>query len=226
MEDRPVIEAINITKRYDGKEVLKNINLTVKRGEIVLIRGPSGAGKTTLLNILGCMDTPTAGKLYIDGEDTGQMNQKQLANLRLHKIGFIFQEHNLIENLTVEENILLPMKLAHRKDAKERTRELMQTFGIEHIRHKKPGKISGGEKQRAAIARALANEPEVILADEPTASLDEGNFVTVLQMFRKINSEVGTTIVISSHEPVVGTYTDKKYVFKNGSLVEVENENI
>ena len=200
MEREVLIQAEKLSKKYDGTYVLKDIDLTVKKGDFILIEGRSGAGKTTLLNILGCMDRPTQGTLYIDGKDTSKMTQRQLADLRLHKIGFIFQEHNLIDNLTVEENIMLPMKIARRRDAKHRARQLMENFGITYIAHKKPDAISGGEKQRAAIARAMANEPDILLADEPTASLDMANSDSVIGAFQKANQEYDATVIIASHD--------------------------
>ena len=217
----PIIRTENICKEYNDQIILQDINITVERGRMLLIEGRSGSGKTTLLNILGCMDTPTRGKIYIDEKDITKMNHRQLSQLRLHKIGFIFQDHNLIESLTVEENILLPMRIAKHHNGHQRVEELLENFGIGNIRHNKPKQISGGEKQRAAIARALANEPEILLADEPTASLDLENSETVLEAFKKANKEYGATVVMASHDAFLKGGTEFRHFIMKGKNVVI-----
>ncbi|MDG6219979.1 MAG: ABC transporter ATP-binding protein [Candidatus Thermoplasmatota archaeon] len=220
-----IIRTEGLTKSYDGHTILRDINMVVEKGAMVLIEGRSGTGKTTLLNIIGCMDSPSSGHLWIDGEDVSKMGHKKLASLRLHKIGFIFQDHNLIDNLTVEENIMLPMKIAHRKDTHRRTAELLETFDITSIGNKKPKNISGGEKQRAAIARALANEPDILLADEPTASLDQENAEVVVAAFKKSNTLYESTIIVASHDPFLKDCYAKCYTIRSNMLFNGRHNN-
>ncbi|RLF48832.1 MAG: ABC transporter ATP-binding protein [Thermoplasmata archaeon] len=216
------LRLVDIWKTYDGSNyVLKGISLSVERGKIIAIKGRSGSGKTTLFNIMGCLDKPTKGEVYIDGMKISALKRKDLANIRLRKIGHIFQSHNLIDDLTVLENVMLPMRLAKRKDAKKRAFDLLAHFEIEHLASKTTREISGGELERVAIARALANEPEILLADEPTASLDYDNSITVLETFRKINAEMGTTVLIASHDPLINNYVDIKYKLERGILTRV-----
>jgi len=215
----PFIRTEGIWKEYDGHPVLKGINMDIRQGAMVLIQGRSGSGKTTLLSIIGCMDLPTRGKLIIEGEDATTMSHKQLAHLRLNKIGFIFQDHNLINSLTVEENIMLPMRIAKYHNGGNRVSELLETFDITYIRDKKPKYISGGEKQRAAIARALANKPDILLADEPIASLDTVNAENVMEAFKKANEKYGTTVLLSCHDPLVVKHASEKYVLEDGLLI-------
>ena len=214
----PFIRTEGIWKEYDGHPVLKGINMDIRQGAMVLIQGRSGSGKTTLLSIIGCMDLPTRGKLIIEGEDATTMSHKQLAHLRLNKIGFIFQDHNLINSLTVEENIMLPMRIAKYHNGGNRVSELLETFDITYIRDKKPKYISGGEKQRAAIARALANKPDILLADEPTASLDLENAEVVLDAFKKANERYDTTIIIASHDQIMKSHMQEVHSLINGEL--------
>ncbi|MCK4717621.1 MAG: ABC transporter ATP-binding protein [Thermoplasmata archaeon] len=213
-----MIRTEGLWKEYDGKPILRDINIEIAKGSMVLIEGRSGTGKTTLLNILGCMDTSTRGHLWIDGKEVTKMGHKRLSKLRLHNIGFIFQEHNLIGNLTVEENIILPMKIAKHQKGHARLEELLEAFDIVDIRDKKPAKISGGEAQRAAISRALANEPDILLADEPTASLDLDNAGVVLGAFKKANEIYGSTVVVTSHDSFVKSYFSIRHTISEGKL--------
>jgi ABC-type lipoprotein export system ATPase subunit len=210
-----------VWKTYDGNHfVLKDVNLDVPTGEFVLITGRSGSGKTTLLNLLGCMDVPSKGRICLNGYDTGKLSQRQLAGARLRKIGMVFQTHNLISDLTVLENVMLPLKIAGGKDAREKACTLLKTFDLEIFTERFPSEISGGERQRVAVARALANTPTILLADEPTASLDVDNCTTVIEAFKKANKEFGTTVVIASHDPVMEDHVETIYSLKRGDLKE------
>lgn len=209
----------DVWKTYDGqKDVLRGINLTVSKGDMVLFWGRNGSGKTTLLNLIGCLDVPTRGKIYINGTDTGKLSERQLARTRLLNIGFVFQSHNLMEDLTVHENIALPLKIARDKGADEKVKRLMETFEIEHLAKKSPQHVSGGERQKVAIARALANNPSVLLADEPTASLDSESCTAVIGAFKKIREAFDATVIVASHDPLVYDHIEKKFFLFDGQL--------
>lgn len=217
--DRNAVEIKDVWKSYDGKHyVLRGIDLVIPAKDMVLIRGRSGTGKSTLLNLISCVDTPTKGEVIIEGQSTESMSQKELAYLRLHRIGIVFQAHNLLSDLTVFENIMLPLSIAKSKLAEIRVKELLTTFELQYISDNKPDEISGGEEQRVAIARAMANNPSILLADEPTASLDIKNSENVLETFRKVNREFETTVIISSHDPLVDSYVPKTYYMREGKL--------
>lgn len=211
----------DVWKTYDGiRQVLRGVNLEIAPREIVLIKGRSGSGKTTLLNLIGCIDVPTKGEIQLNGYDTASLSDSELANIRLHKIGTVFQSHNLIADLTVYENVLLPMKIAKWHDGDWRVKELLHTFELTKYSDKYPDEISGGERQRAAVSRALANNPSVLLADEPTASLDLDNCDIVIDAFKKANREFGATVIIASHDPVIEEHVEKKYFLNRGELQE------
>lgn len=211
----------DLWKTYDGqRQVLKGVNLTVEPEETILIRGRSGSGKTTLLSIIGCIDTPTNGSIFLNGYDAAKLSQKELAKIRLHRIGIVFQSHNLIHDLTVFDNVLLPLKIAKSKDGIKRVNRLLETFDILDLVNKKPAEISGGERQRVAIARALANNPSILLADEPTSSLDMDNCKKVTQSFRKANQEFGTTVIIASHDLDLNNHAHSKYLLKDGQIFQ------
>ncbi len=208
-----------VWKTYDGSHyVLRDVNLSVPPGEFVLITGRSGSGKTTLLNLLGCMDVPSKGRICLGGFDTGKLSQRELAGARLRKIGMVFQTHNLIGDLSVLENVMLPMRIANEKNAKERARKLLETFELGGYAKRFPSEISGGERQRVAVARALANNPTVLLADEPTASLDEDNSRLVHDTFRMANKEFGTTVIIASHDRSTWKSAGAHYDLHKGSF--------
>ncbi len=213
----------DVWKSYDNrKEILKGISMTIKSNDMVLIKGRSGSGKTTLLNLIGCIDTPSKGEIFLNGYNTGELSDKELASIRLHRIGIVFQAHNLINDLTVFENVLLPMKIAKWHDGDWKVRELLKTFELYEYSSKYPNELSGGERQRVAVARALANSPTVLLADEPTASLDMENCDIVMEAFKKANKEFGATVIIASHDSVVESYINKKFYLKRGVLGEEE----
>lgn len=209
----------DLWKTYDGKrQILKGINLTVKPEETILIRGRSGSGKTTLLSIIGCIDTPTKGNIFLNGFDAAKLSEKELAKIRLHRIGIVFQSHNLIHDLSVFDNVLLPLKIAKDKESTKKVKRLLETFDIYKLAQMKPSEISGGERQRVAIARALANNPSILLADEPTSALDLDNCKLVTKAFLKANKEFGTTVIIASHDLDLNNHVHTKYLLKDGQI--------
>jgi len=215
----------DVWKTYDGnRQVLKGVDLTVEPEEMILIRGRSGSGKTTLLSLIGCIDTPTKGSVFLNSYDATKLSQKELAKIRLHRIGIVFQSHNLIHDLTVFDNVLLPLKIAKNKDGTKRVNKLLKTFDILELANMKPAEISGGERQRVAIARALANNPSILLADEPTSSLDMDNCNIVTQAFKKANKEFGTTVIIASHDLDLDNHVHTKYTLRNGQIFESDQK--
>src|SRR5690606_36965025 len=182
----------------------------------------SGSGKTTLLNIIGCLDTPTAGTIRLDGRDVGRLGPNQLADIRLEKIGFIFQSFNLIPVLTALENVELPLILLNRPRASQLAAEMLARVGLEGMEQRRPGELSGGQQQRVAIARALVKEPTLVLADEPTANLDSETGEAVLQLMRQLNEERGVTFLFSTHDPMVMAYSRRLVRLRDGVIVADE----
>ncbi len=213
------LQALDIHKHYGKKPVLRGVSLNVERGDIVLIRGQSGIGKTTFLNIISGIDLPDKGSVIIDSKDITKMSENERAKFRLRKIGLIFQSMNLIEDLTVIENIALPLKLAGKK-WKKRVNELLQYLNIENVKHSFTTELSGGEMQRVAIARAIANEPEILIADEPTSNLDDENTENIVNLLRKINKEMNMSIIIATHDPRMENLDAKRFFMKEGKLYE------
>jgi ABC-type lipoprotein export system ATPase subunit len=214
----------DVWKSYDGqRDILSGVSLTVEPEEVIVIRGRSGSGKTTLLSIIGCIDTPTKGNVLLNGYDAAKLSEKELAKIRLHKIGIVFQSHNLIHDLTVFDNVLLPLKIAKSKDGHKRVKRLLETFNILDMANQKPAELSGGERQRVAIARALANNPSILLADEPTSSLDNNNCRKVISAFKKANKEFGTTVIIASHDLDFDEHVDKEYLLNDGRILRAPN---
>jgi ABC-type lipoprotein export system ATPase subunit len=217
------VKVIDVWKNYNGtKNVLRGVNLDVQRKEMVLIRGRSGSGKTTLLNLVGCIDVPTKGEILLADQKTSSLGDSELSGLRLRHIGIVFQTHNLIADLTNSENIRLPLKIAKDKDADSKVKNLLSTFELEEIADSRPNEISGGERQRVAIARALANDPSILLADEPTSSLDLENCDIVMEAFATVQRDFDASIIIASHDPYIDSHCEKAYLLDGGRLTEVD----
>lgn len=221
---KPLIELTNITQTYGATQVLKNIDLTIREGEFVSIRGKSGAGKTNLFKIIGLLQTPTQGTVTYLGQDTQTLKDDQKASLRLHQFGLVFQFFNLLPTLSVMENIELPMALAGVKKPQRQARagELLGYFGLEELAGRLPESLSGGERQRVALIRALVNRPRVLLADEPTSSLDDENSGLVWEMLGRINREEGVTVVATSTDLYEAARLGVAYVLRNGVLGKCE----
>lgn len=220
-----MIEIKDIKKSFGSLQVLKGINLEIGKGEVVSIVGPSGAGKTTLLQIVGTLDRADSGTVVVDGVDTGSMNAKRLAEFRNRYIGFVFQFHQLLPEFTAIENIMIPAYIAgtSTRDARRRAEELLDFMGLTDRANHKPNELSGGEKQRVAVARALVNNPAVILADEPSGSLDSKNKAELHQLFFDLRDRFGQTFVIVTHDEQLAAITDRTIKMRDGQL-EVETE--
>lgn len=219
-----MIDVKHIRKSFGSLEVLKDIDLTIQKGEIVSIVGPSGAGKTTLLQIIGTLDRPDTGSVIIDGIDTTTLSQKKLSDFRNRHIGFVFQFHQLLPEFTAIENIMIPAYIAgvNTKEARHRAEELLQFMGLSDRAKHKPNELSGGEKQRVAVARALINNPDVILADEPSGSLDSKNKEELHQLFFDLRDKYGQTFVIVTHDEQLASITDRTIHMRDGILENLE----
>ena len=215
-----MIEIKNITKSFGSLQVLKGIDLHISKGEVVSIVGPSGAGKTTLLQIIGTLDRPDSGQVIVDGIDTSRLSTKKLSDFRNQHLGFVFQFHQLLPEFTAIENIMIPAYIAGTspKKAKQRAQELLQFMGLADRATHKPNELSGGEKQRVAVARALINNPAVILADEPSGSLDTKNKEELHQLFFDLRDKFGQTFVIVTHDEQLASLTDRTIHLKDGQI--------
>ncbi len=214
----PALRALDLWKSFDGRtDVLRGAEITVDPGQTVLVWGENGSGKTTLLSILGGLDAPTRGRVDLGGREITGLKETALARVRLLEIGFVFQTHHLIEDLTIADNIALPLRLAKRR-SESRVDELLEAFALTKLASRKPGEVSVGESQRVAVARALANGPKVLLADEPTASLDSKGTAAVLEAFRLARTGFGAAVVVAAHDSEVRSMATSEYLLADGRL--------
>ncbi|HEY4534215.1 MAG TPA: ABC transporter ATP-binding protein [Fusobacterium sp.] len=219
MEEREVLlEVKNVSKIYGDLHALKDVNLTVRKGEWVAIMGSSGSGKSTMMNIIGCMDKPSVGEVILDGQNITKETQKSLTEIRREKIGLIFQQFHLIPYLTALENVMVAQYYHSIPDEQEAL-DALEIVGLKERAHHLPSQLSGGEQQRVCIARALINSPEIILADEPTGNLDEANENIVINILKKLHAE-GTTIIVVTHDAEVGAAAERKIILDYGKIVD------
>jgi putative ABC transport system ATP-binding protein len=223
MQDIIVLESV--CKIYEMGEVniaaLQDISLTIKKGEFVAIMGASGSGKSTLMNILGCMDKPTRGKYYLEGTEVSRFSKDELAEIRNKKVGFVFQNFNLLGRTTVLENIELPLIYARSPSGRDRGKipQILMTLGLENFRKHYPSQLSGGQQQRVAIGRAIINDPSVLLADEPTGNLDSATSREVMKVLQELNEKMHITIVLVTHENDIAKYSRRIIVLKDGKIL-------
>jgi putative ABC transport system ATP-binding protein len=221
----PIVTVENVSKDYMlGKTVvpaLRDVSLSVERGEFLSIAGPSGSGKTTLLNLIGCVDTPTKGTVVVNGQDTSRLSERALTDLRLRTLGFIFQSFNLVSVLSVFQNVEYPLLLqggTSRKERSERVLALLDAVGIKAYARHRPSELSGGQRQRVAIARALVTRPQIVLADEPTANLDSRTGETIIDHMKEMNAKDGTTFIFSTHDPRVMAHANAVVRIADGRI--------
>jgi len=231
-EPRTVIELDHIHKTYTMGDVdvhaLRGVSLTIREGEFVAIMGASGSGKSTTMNIIGCLDRPTRGHYVLDGQDVSEMSKDERADIRCQKIGFVFQGFNLLSRTSALENVELPMLYAgvDSTERRQRAMDALAAVGLSGREQNHPNQLSGGQQQRVAVARALVNDPALILADEPTGNLDSRTSVEVMEIFQRLNRERGITLVLVTHEPDIAEYAKRVIVFKDGKIrkdSQVEN---
>ncbi len=226
MSDAPVIQLMGITKIYRMGKVevhaLRGIDLVVHRGEFTSIMGPSGSGKSTLMHIIGCLDQPTGGTYLLDGEDVSSLSDDKLAEIRNRKIGFVFQNFNLLPRVSALHNVELPLIYAGISNRRERAVEALKKVGLGDRIHHHPNELSGGQRQRVAIARALVTNPSLILADEPTGNLDSRAGTEVMKIFQDLNQELGITVIMVTHEPAIARHTRRIIHLKDGLITHEE----
>lgn len=224
MQEKIVVEIKNLTKNYGSRgfqtKVLKGIDLSIQKHDFIAIMGPSGSGKTTLLNILSTIDKPTQGSVWLDGKDITQISHKELSKLRRDKIGFIFQDYNLLDTMTLQDNIALPLSLngVPAKICIQKTEELSRLFGLKEHLKKYPYQLSGGQKQRGAACRALITEPEIIFADEPTGALDSRSSRDMLECLKMVNENGHGTILMVTHDAFCASYAKDVYILSDGLI--------
>ena len=223
-----MIELKNIKKSYENLEVLKGVNLDIAKAEVVSIVGRSGAGKSTLLHIIGTLDSPDSGEIFINNFDLRKMKSKELAKFRNEQIGFVFQFHHLLPEFSALENVCIPafIKKTPEKEAKNRAAELLDYLGLKDRMEHKPTQLSGGEQQRVAVARALMNQPAVILADEPSGNLDTNTSKELHELFFKLRKDFDQTFVIVTHNEELAKMSDRKLTMKDGLIISEERQNI
>ncbi len=223
-----VVEAKDLTKVYVMGDVevhaLRGLSVKIARGEVVSIMGPSGSGKSTLMNMLGCLDRPTSGEYYLDGETVAEMSDDQLAGIRNRKVGFVFQSFNLLPRATALSNVELPLRYAGLKasERRQRAKDALEAVGLgDRMRHR-PNELSGGQQQRVAIARSLVTQPAIIMADEPTGNLDTTSGAEVMQFLLNLNEINGTTLIVVTHDPEIAAMTERVINIRDGVVVEQE----
>jgi len=225
MTPRPLIELSGVTKVYTTGEVetvaLRGIDLTIAEGDFVAIMGPSGSGKSTLMNIIGCLDTPTSGTYYLAGEDVSTLPSDRLAAIRNKRIGFVFQQFNLLPRTTALENVVMPLLYSGKSLDFARARALLERFGLGRDLGKMPNQLSGGQQQRVAIARALINDPDIILADEPTGSLDTQSGAEIMETLAALNAE-GKTVILITHEEYIARYSERIVRIRDGQILSID----
>lgn len=224
MAEKALIKLENVWKIYHfgdvELDVLKDVSLEIAPGAFVVILGPSGSGKSTMLHMVGCLDLPSKGEIFLDGRDISKMSEDELAQARGQKIGFIFQQFNLLSNLTAMENVMLPMIFQGKseKERSERARLLLSSLGLSERLMHRPTEMSGGEQQRIAIARALCNDPEIIVADEPTGNLDSATGKKIMEILTDLHKNEGKTIVVVTHDPTIAHYSNQIVHIKDGQI--------
>jgi putative ABC transport system ATP-binding protein len=224
VDERNMVECRGLSKVYRQGRVdvsaLKEVDLDIGAGEFLALAGPSGSGKTTLLNLIGALDTPTTGRVRVDGCDLGGMSRAELAGLRLRRLGFVFQAYNLIPVLSARENVefILELQGVEAEERRRRSREILDGVGLEGLHDRRPHELSGGQQQRVAVARALVGRPGLVLADEPTANLDSATGSSLLEMMRQMNGESGVTFVFSTHDPMVMRFARRLVHLKDGRV--------
>jgi len=228
MSAKALIQLENVTKTYDSGEnevhALRGIDVAIREGQFVSIIGPSGSGKSTLMHILGCLDSPSEGKYWLDGEDVATLTARALARIRNQKIGFVFQTFNLLPRATILKNVELPLLYAglSREDRRERAMKVLERVGLGNRAKHRPNELSGGQRQRVAIARALVNNPSLVLADEPTGNLDQKTGSEIIEMFESLAGE--ETIVLVTHDPAIAARTERRIKIVDGRVVNADTD--